>query len=339
MDPKDLVLDANEFYSRQILMKELGAKGQQKLSESKVAIVGLGGLGAVSSLYLSLSGVGFLRLIDQDTVELHNLHRQILYHPEDLNYPKAEVAAKKLQMFNPLIKTEGIAENLHPGNVERLLSGVDLVLDGLDNMSTRYVINRACVKLGIPYVFGAAIGLEGNLSVFHTPETPCLECVMPNLLDTHLQPCESRGVLSPTPGIIGTMQANEALKVLTGIGKPLKGKLMVCDFADMSFYTLDISKRVNCSICAKDLPETHLEKNAWMCATNTAYITCDVSQMPEMNQISEKIKELGLNLRAKTNLSVVFDYKDYQISVFKGGNVIIKNVTDENTALKICNEL
>src|SRR3972149_5257499 len=208
MKPADRKAFANEFFNRQIIMKEIGAKGQQKLAEAKVAVVGAGGLGTVSSLYLALAGVGFLRLIDQDTVEVQNLHRQILYTTDDLQYPKVEVAAERLRKLNPLLKAEAISENLHAANVEKLLVGVDCVVDGLDNMLTRYLVNRACVEMKVPYVFGAAIGLEGNFLVFTTPATPCLECIMPNLSDSELQTCNTRGVLGTTPGIIGTMQAN-----------------------------------------------------------------------------------------------------------------------------------
>jgi len=230
----------NEFYSRQLVLKELGADGQKKLAESKVAVVGLGGLGTVSSLYLALAGVGCLRLIDQDIVEPHNLHRQVLYAPKDLGYPKAEVSAKRLMEVNPFIKVEAFPENVNAGNVEKLLKGVDCVVDGLDNMRTRYIVNRACAKLKIPYVFGAAIGIEGNLSVFAPPETPCLECVLPEIDDKTLPTCDVRGVLGATPGIIGTMEAMEAIKLLTGIGNPLKGKLMICDFNDMYFTTIEL---------------------------------------------------------------------------------------------------
>ena len=185
---------ANTFFNRQIVMKEIGPEGQHKLFQAKVAVVGVGGLGTVSSLYLALAGVGYLRLIDQDTVEVQNLHRQILYTVDDLQYPKVEAAAERLQRLNPLLRAEPISENVNIRNVEQLLAGVDIVVDGLDNMLTRYVVNRACVRLKIPYIFGAAIGLEGNLSVFSPPETPCLECVMPNLSDADLETCSTRGV-------------------------------------------------------------------------------------------------------------------------------------------------
>lgn len=135
-----------EFYSRQIVLRELGRKGQRKLASSKIAIVGMGGLGSASSLYLALAGVGYIRLIDQDIVELRNLHRQILYVADEVDYPKVEVAAKKLHKANSLVRVEPVAENLNSENAERLLSGVDCVVDGLDNMRTRYLVNRVCAQ-------------------------------------------------------------------------------------------------------------------------------------------------------------------------------------------------
>jgi len=253
MDAAEKKAFASEFYSRQVIMKELGLRGQRRLAKSKVAVVGVGGLGTVSSLYLALAGVGYLRLIDQDTVETPNLHRQILYSVDNLHYPKAEVAAERLEKLNPLLEAEPVSENVNAGNVEALLAGVDCVVDGLDNMATRYLVNRACVKLGVPYVFGAAIGMEGNVSVFAPPETGCLECLLPNLSDSDLFTCDTRGVVGATPGIIGAMQAMEAVKILAGVGSPLKGRLMVCDFSDMYFTTIDISKVVNCPACHGNL--------------------------------------------------------------------------------------
>ncbi|MGE5574610.1 MAG: HesA/MoeB/ThiF family protein, partial [Ignavibacteria bacterium] len=273
MDAAEKKVFAKEFYSRQTILKELGEKGQQKLAKSKVAIVGTGGLGTVSSLYLALAGVGYLRLIDQDTIEIHNLHRQILYNTDDLHYPKTEVATKRLQKQNPMVTVEAVPENVHAGNVERLLKGVDCVVDGLDNMVTRYLVNRVCVKMGIPYVFGAAIGIEGNLSVFAPPETGCLECLMPNLSDTDLLTCNTRGVLGATTGIIGGLQAMETIKLLAGVGTTLKNKLMVCDFSDMDFTTIDISKNIRCPVCHGDLASiAGGERLVWLCGKETANI-------------------------------------------------------------------
>ncbi len=332
-------LSLEEFYSRQIVMKELGREGQRKLERSKVAIVGLGGLGTASSLYLALAGVGHLRLIDQDTVELHNLHRQILYTIEDLHYPKVEVSAKRLGKVNPLVKVEAFPENLNANNVEKLLSGVNCVVDGLDNMRTRYLVNKACAKLRIPYVFGAAIGIEGNISVFAPPETPCLECVFPNLEDSSLMSCDVRGVLGATPGIIGTMQAMETIKVLTGIGSVLKGKLMICDFSDMYLTTIDIYKRENCPACqGKMALEKKREKLVWLCGHGTVNVNPQKPLKMGLDEIYIRAKQ-HFEIRIKSQLALIFNYKNFEITLFNGGRMLIKNVDNEKIALKIYREI
>jgi molybdopterin/thiamine biosynthesis adenylyltransferase len=334
MDTTDKKAFATDFYSRQVILKELGVKGQRKLEKSKVAVVGVGGLGTVSSLYLALAGVGHLRLIDQDTVETPNLHRQILYSIDDLHYPKVEVAAERLEKLNPLVEAEPVSENLNPDNVEKLLEGVDLVVDGLDNMFTRYLVNRACVKLSVPYVFGAAIGIEGNLSVFAPPETGCLECLLPNMSDNDLMTCDTRGVVGATPGIIGAMQAMETIKVLTGMGSPLKGKLMVCDFNDMYFTTVDTSKAANCPAChGSTAPLERKEKLVWLCGQNTANINPDKPLKLNLDEVYEIVKQ-RFKVRLKSRLAIIFDYEGLEISLFNGGRMLIKNVQNEKAALK-----
>lgn len=339
MDVADRKAFASEFYSRQVILNELGVEGQQKLGKSKAAVVGVGGLGTVSSLYLTLAGVGHLRLIDQDTVETQNLHRQILYSLDDLHYPKAEVAAKRLEKLNPLLKAEPISENVNAGNVEKLLAGVDIVVDGLDNMFTRYLINRACVKMGIPYVFGAAIGIEGNLSVFAPPETGCLECLLPNMSDKDLMTCDTRGVVGATPGIIGAMQAMEAIKVLAGMGSPLTGKLMVCDFNDMYFTTVDTSKAANCPVCQGTLPQLERqERLVWLCGRDTANINPEKPLKLNLDEVYGTVKQ-RFKVRVKSHLAIIFDYGNLEVSLFNGGRMLIKNVQNENAALKAYSEI
>jgi len=328
-----------EYYSRQIILKELGRQGQKKLARSRIAVIGLGGLGTVSSLYLALAGVGHLRLVDQDTVELDNLHRQVLYSPEDLRYPKVEISAQQLKKANPLVEVEPIPENLNVKNVEKLLSGMDCVVDGLDNMHTRYLVNRACAKLGIPYVFGAAIGIEGNLTVFAPPETPCLECVFPGIEDRGLLACDVRGVLGATPGIIGTMQAMETIKVLTGMGSPLKGKLLICDFSDMYFVTIDIFKRANCDACQdiRAMPKMK-EKLVWLCGRNTANINPEKPLKLDLNKVYDSIRQ-QLKVRVKSRLAIIFDYRKFEVTLFSGGRMLIKNVANEASALRAYKEI
>jgi molybdopterin/thiamine biosynthesis adenylyltransferase len=339
LDKAEKQVFAKEFYSRQTILKELGEKGQQKLAKSKVAIVGTGGLGTVSSLYLALAGVGYMRLIDQDTIEIHNLHRQILYNLDDLHYPKTEVAAKRLEKQNPLVTVEAVPENVHAGNVERLLKGVDCVVDGLDNMVTRYLVNRICVKMGIPYVFGAAIGIEGNLSVFAPPETGCLECLMPNLSDTDLLTCNTRGILGATTGIIGGLQAMETIKLLTGVGSTLRNKLMVCDFSDMDFTTIDISKSTRCPVCHGEVSSiAGGERLVWLCGKETANINPEKPLKLNLDEVYPQVRK-AFKLRLRSKLALMFDYKAYEVSLFNGGRMLIKGVADEKTALTVYREI
>lgn len=328
-----------EYYSRQIILKELGREGQRKLAGSKVAVIGLGGLGTVSSLYLALAGVGHLRLVDQDTVELDNLHRQVLYGPDDLLYPKAEVSAKRLSKANPLVKVEPFSENVNANNVERILSGMDCVVDGLDNMRTRYLVNRACAKLEIPYVFGAAIGFEGNLSVFAPPETPCLECVFPSVDDSTLSSCDVRGVLGATSGIIGAMQAMETIKTLTGIGQTLKSKLLICDFNDMYLTTIDIFKRNDCQVChaGKTVPEKR-EQLVWLCGRNTANVNPEKPLKLNMSDVCESVEQ-QFRVHVRSRLAVIFGYENSEITLFSNGRMLIKNVRNERSALTIYKEV
>ncbi len=332
------VFDPREFYSRQTVLAELGRKGQEKLRHSKVAVVGLGGLGTISSLYLALAGVGHLRLIDQDTVELNNLHRQVLYSINNLRYPKVEVAGDRIRQVNPDVKIEPVPENVREGNIDKLVSGVDCIVDGLDNMRTRYLLNRASVRHKIPYVFGAAIGIEGNLSVFSPPETPCLECILPNLDDTRMPTCDTRGVLGATTGIIGSLQAMEAIKLLAGMGGSLKGKLMVCDFRDMYFTTIDVFKRSDCPVCGKKQltkPAVEGEKLAVLCGRNTVNVNPSKPIKSSLNQLHSRLKD-RFKILVKSSFVIVFEYDGgIEVSLFNGGRMLIKNIKDEKAALKV----
>jgi molybdopterin/thiamine biosynthesis adenylyltransferase len=334
--------DFREFYSRQTVLAELGRKGQEKLKRSKVVIVGIGGLGTVSALYLALAGIGHLRLIDQDTVELNNLHRQVLYSINDLHYPKVEAGANRIGQVNPGIKVEAIPENVRESNIDDLVKGFDCIVDGLDNMRTRYIVNRAGVRRQIPYVFGAAIGVEGNLSVFSSPETPCLECVFPNLEDSALPTCDTRGVLGTTTGIIGSMQAMETIKLLAGMGGSLKSKLLVCDFRDMYFAAMDVFKRPDCPVCGKGQrmkPAMKDEKAVFLCGNDTVNVNPVKPLKQSLNQLLAPLKE-RFKILIKSPFVIVFKYDDtVEVSLFSGGRMLIKNVKDEKAATKIHNSI
>lgn len=327
---------AGEYYSRQTVLPELGKAGQERLRASSVTIVGLGGLGSVSALFLSLAGVGTLRLVDQDTVELNNLHRQVLYSLEDLRFPKVEAAARRIGEINPETKVEPLAENLDADNAATLLAKSDCVVDGLDNMRTRDPINRYCVERKTPFVFGGAIGMEGNVAVFKSPETPCLECVLPGLDDSHLPTCDTRGVVGATTGIVGAIQAIEAIKVLADIEPESKSKLMVFDFAQSDFRTIDLKIRPDCPICqVKPTREQPYRRQlAWLCGSSTANVNPEKPLSLNLRELSERISK-DHKMLLTTPLVVVFDYSGHEVSLFKKGRMLIKNVQSEEEALQV----
>jgi adenylyltransferase/sulfurtransferase len=332
--------EPTEYYSRQVALKEIGRQGQDRLKKSRVAVVGVGGIGTVSALYLTLAGVGELILVDQDTVELHNLHRQILFTAEDLMLPKAEMAAKRLLQVNPDVKVLSVSDNLREDNVEQILKDVDLVVDGLDNMRTRYVINSYCSRFGIPYVFGGAIAMEGNVSVFHPPETPCLACVLPSVDDRYLPGCDTRGVLGATAGIVGSIQAMEAIKVLVGVEDTLKGRLLVCDFRRMEFEKISIFRRQDCGVCGeKPLPKIKQpDRLVWLCGGDTVNVNPSKALSLDFEKTMDRVRA-RFEALASSQIVIVFRYVGLEVSLFRNGRMLIKGASTEEEALKAYREL
>lgn len=325
----------NEYYSRQIALRELGIEGQEKLMKAKVAIVGVGGLGSIASLYLTLAGIGHIKIIDHDIIEKHNLHRQILYDPSEIGQPKVEVAAKKLSKLNPQVKIEAIPEHLNSSNAEEILSDVNVIVDGLDNMTTRYIINRVSVKKRIPYIFAGAIGLEGNITVIHPPETPCLECIFPKVDDNLIPTCETRGVIGATPGIIGSIEAMEAIKLIAGIEGVLKGKLLICDFKTMEFHKIEINKREKCPVCQQNIQlEMIKPKLTWLCGRKTINVNPTKTLKLNIKEIAEKISR-KYKVKMVTEMMIAIEYHGKEISIFKNGRMIIRGVESEEEALEV----
>ncbi len=325
-----------DYYSRQEVMRELGSEGQDKLRHASVAIIGLGGLGTTAAAYLAMAGVGKIRLVDQDTVETHNLQRQILYSIHDVRKPKVEAAAKRLATLNPQVRLEPIPENVRETNADALVAPCNCVVDGLDNMATRYVINRACVRNSIPYVFAGAIGMEGNLTVFRPPATPCLECVMPDLDDRYLPTCETRGVLGTTPGSIGALEATETIKLLTGIRPLLEGKLLVCDLREMDFGTIDIQTRPSCTVCQVKEPLARAEKErlTWLCGRNTVNVNPASPLKLDLKSVPRRLGK-GAKIHLRTPMAIVFEFEGYEVSLFSHGRMLIKGIDSEQKALGV----
>jgi adenylyltransferase/sulfurtransferase len=237
-------------YSRHTLLPEFGLKGQAALKAGRVLIVGTGGLGSPAALYLAAAGVGTIGLVDFDTIDETNLQRQILYGTADVGRPKVAVAAARLRDTNPHIAIEEHGEALDASNAIRLISAYDVVLDGTDNFSTRFLVNDACVMAKRPNVYGSVFRFEGQVSVFATRGGPCYRCLHPEPPPPGLIPnCAEAGVLGVLPGVIGTIQATEAIKVLTGIGESLVGRLLLYDALRMRFRQIALPRDPACPMC------------------------------------------------------------------------------------------
>lgn len=237
-------------YSRQILLAQVDIDGQLKLKNSRVLIVGLGGLGSPVALYLAAAGVGELHLADFDTVDLSNLQRQIAHDTGSLGQAKVESAAKRLRAINPAIQLQLYPAGLDADSLDAAVAGVDLVLDCSDNFATREAVNAACVSACKPLVSGAAIRLEGQLAVFdpRQPASPCYHCLYGHGSEAELT-CSEAGVLGPLVGLVGSLQALEALKLLAGFGQPLVGRLLLIDGLGSHFRELRVKRDPACSVC------------------------------------------------------------------------------------------
>ena len=252
-EPVTLSKDQKRRYSRHTLLPEVGEEGQARLLDSKVLLVGAGGLGSPAALYLAAAGVGTLGIVDFDVVDESNLQRQILHNFERIGVAKVESARETLQALNPDVKIEPYMERLGADNVLDIMSGYDIVVDGGDNFPTRYLVNDASLHLRIPVVHGAIFRFEGQASVFHPYEGPCYRCLFPQPPPPELAPsCAEAGVLGVLPGIIGSIEAMEAIKLILGIGEPLVGKLLTYDALTQEFRQLKLRRNPDCPACSNE---------------------------------------------------------------------------------------
>lgn len=242
-----------ERYARHIVLREIGGPGQKALKQSKVLVVGAGGLGSPVLLYLAASGVGIIGVIDEDVVDNGNLQRQVIHADADIGRPKVFSAQDHMLALNPFLTVKPYNRRLTEEDAEELIGEYDLVLDGTDNFETRYLVNRICVKLGKPLVSGALTQWEGQLSLFDPANgTPCYQCIFPEAPAPHLAPpCALAGVAGPLPGIIGTMMANEAVKAITGAGQTLRGRMVIHDALYAETRSITLQPRADCPVCGQ----------------------------------------------------------------------------------------
>jgi len=257
--PRALSAEQIKRYSRHLMLPEVGEVGQGKLLDSKVLFLGAGGLGSPSALYLAAAGVGTIGMVDDDVVDESNLQRQVLHNIERLGMPKVESARKTLQLLNPDVKVIAHQTRLSSENVLDIISGYDVIVDGADNFPTRYLLNDAALKVGKPVIHASIYRFEGQVTTFLPHDGPCYRCLYPDPPPPGMAPsCQEAGVLGVLPGIVGTLQAIEAIKVILGIGKNLSGRLLVLDALGSKFRTLKLRKDPQCRVCSKSPQDIEL---------------------------------------------------------------------------------
>jgi sulfur-carrier protein adenylyltransferase/sulfurtransferase len=250
--PRTLTAEQRDRYSRHLLLAEVGMEGQQKLLDAKVLLLGAGGLGSPTALYLAAAGVGTLGIVDDDTVDLSNLQRQVIHNSNRVGVPKVDSAEETITALNPDVKVNKYPVRLGPSNIMDILPGYDIVVDGLDNFPTRYLLNDASVRLQIPVVSAAILGFEGQLSVFKPYDGPCYRCLFPTPPPPELAPsCGANGVLGVLPGTMGLLQATEVIKLILGEGDPAIGRLLMYDALAATVSEVKIRRDPACPICSR----------------------------------------------------------------------------------------
>jgi adenylyltransferase/sulfurtransferase len=264
----DLTVDEVRRYSRHLIIPDVGKTGQRRLKNARVLCVGAGGLGSPALLYLAAAGVGTLGIIDFDVVDESNLQRQIIHGQSDVGRPKAVSAMESVREVNPLVNVVLHEERLDSDNAMQIFEPYDLIVDGTDNFATRYLVNDACVLLGKPYVWGSIYRFDGQASVFWAEHGPCYRCLYPEPPPPGMVPsCAEGGVLGVLCGSIGSIQVTEAIKLITGIGEPLVGRLMIYDALDMTYRSVTVRKDPECAVCGKNPTITELIDYEEFCGT------------------------------------------------------------------------
>lgn len=330
------------LFSRQIVLEGFGEKGQLKIKQAKVLVVGMGGLGSYSSLLLTTLGIGYLRIVDRDLIEPTNLHRTPIYTENDLDYAKVEVAAKKLKELNPSMIIDTHACHINETNIEDLLDGIDLVIDGLDNFETRRIINRYCVKHGIPFLFCGVSARSGNLTVFNMfKDSPCLSCLYHEINDNDLQSCDITGIHPALLPIATGIQVYEAVNILLNQKTTLDKSLLFIDLYSLNFDKIPIRKNPDCLICGKSpsLKEISYKSEYRpldLCGGNSVMIVPQTSSPIDIelmrSRLEDKVKIIKIGTHA---LTLSLHSNDILVTIFSGGNALIRGISTKEEALRI----
>jgi len=335
VDPAEgLEVEEVRRYSRHLIIPDVGMAGQKRLKRAKVLCVGAGGLGSPALMYLAAAGVGTLGIVEFDVVDESNLQRQIIHGTKDVGRPKAESARDRVLDINPLIDVIVHDERLDNSNVMEIFSQYDLIVDGTDNFATRYMVNDACVLLGQPYVWGSIYRFDGQASVFWAEHGPCYRCLYPDPPPPGMVPsCAEGGVLGVLCASIGSIQVTEAIKLITGIGEPLLGSLMVYDALEMTYRKLRIRKDPNCAVCGEHPTVTELIDYEWFCGT----ISDAAAEAAKDSTISVKQLKDMLDARARGEddflLVDVREPNEFEIVSIPGAVLIPKGEFLDGSAL------
>ena len=332
MTIQDLSNAELEIYARQIVLDEIGYDGQVKLRNAKACIIGMGGLGSMIAPKLVGMGIGYLRIVDRDIVSRSDLHRQLLYDVDAVGRPKVEVAFQKLSRLNPDVTLDPFPESLNSTNVEELIGGMDIVLDGLDRPEPRYLINRTCFKSNIPYVFGAAIQTLGNVSTIVPGQTLCLECFMGGLKEDDLPKCGVVGVHPSVLGIVTAVQVFEVVRLIVGQEPTLLNKLFYIDLGDMKFHTLKLSIREDCPVCSAqpkrnpDLIEDKLFEETCARDGRRNFVISPKKRVEiDLEKLSPILDKKGFPIQSSGLLGITFEQlDDITTSILKSGVMIVQ---------------
>lgn len=331
-------LSRSRFFSRMSLIEDIGEEGIEKLSKKTVAIVGLGGLGSHLALYMGLSGVGRLKLIDIDIVEYTNLHRQILYTVEDLGMFKVEVARDKLAIQTPYTKIDIFPMMLTPWNVERVFRNVDLILDGSDNLPTRFLINRYSVKYGVPYLYTAVESRYATLSLIKPPETPCLECIIKSREDVY----RVNPIMETTVALASSLEASEAIKYLLYKESSLVNRLLTIDLKRLNMEYIEVSKDPGCRVCSSpevDIEDIEDEYDFYLFHRGDTIIFNPREKIRlDIEPLTRELSGRYIIYR-RGRVGVAFYLDKYLAGVTYSGNIIVKNVEDRDSGVKIVEKL
>lgn len=320
----DLTHEEIKRYSRHVIMPEVGIEGQRRLKASNILLIGTGGLGSPLALYLAAAGIGRIGLVDYDVVDFTNLQRQVIHGVSTVGISKLDSAEKRMLDLNPDITVVKYNVPLTSDNAIEIFSeDWDIVIDGTDNFPTRYLVNDACVKLGLPNVYGSIFRFEGQLSVFHAEEGPCYRCMFPEPPPPGLVPsCAEGGVLGILPGTIGTMQATEGIKLLLGIGDSMIGRMMLYDALEMSFTTIKVRKDPNCPVCSIPKDDVELIDYEQFCGMpahdNSEFSAVDDTEQLDIKSVTVQDVQKALG---NGNEIVVIDVRDpheWDISAIDG---------------------